>query len=103
MVQRKMLPHDGTVSSQEIAVHFDEITEGDFRIYAGALEAPRGDGYIAAVIVNRLRGPGQSPKEVYRDTALSGGHRWASPAAALAYAVNQAQTMIRTQPERLAC
>ena len=103
MLQRRMRPHDDMVSLQENAVHFDEITEGDYRIYAGALEAPRGDGYIAAVIVNRLRGPGQSPKEVYRDTSLSGGHRWDSPAAALAYAVNQAQTMIRTQPERLAC
>ena len=27
---------------------FDERGDGDYRIYAGALEAPRGHGYIAA-------------------------------------------------------
>jgi len=35
-------------------MHFDERNEGDCRIYAGALESPRGGGYVAAVVVNRL-------------------------------------------------
>ena len=37
-------------------MQFQESHEGDYRIYVGALEAPRGDGYIAAVVVNRVRG-----------------------------------------------
>ena len=28
-------------------MHFDERNVGDYKIFAGALEAPRGDGYIA--------------------------------------------------------
>ena len=35
---------------------FDERSEGDYRIYAGGLEAPQGQGYIAAVVVNRVSG-----------------------------------------------
>ena len=46
---------------------FDERSEGDYRIYAGALEAPRGQGYIAAVVVNRVQGIGDGPREAYRD------------------------------------
>jgi hypothetical protein len=29
---------------EETAVRFDEVVEGDYRIYAGALEAHQGDG-----------------------------------------------------------
>ena len=42
---------------------FDERTEGDYRIYAGALEAPRGQGYIAALVVNRIGDAGHKPRE----------------------------------------
>ena len=38
---------------QEMDMHFDERNEGDYRIFAGALEAAQGDGYIAAVVVSR--------------------------------------------------
>ena len=58
---------------------FDERSEGDYRIYAGALEAPRGQGYIAAVVVNRVRGSVDAPREAYRDDSLACGHRWLSP------------------------
>jgi hypothetical protein len=84
-------------------VIFDESSEGDYRIYAGALEAPRGQGYIAAVVVNRLRGAGQPPREAYRDDSLACGHRWLSPAEALSYAVNRAREVIRREPHRLHC
>ena len=50
-------------------MHFDERNEGDFHIYAGALEGPRGDGYIAAVVVmRRMRGRTAvaKPRELYR-------------------------------------
>jgi len=37
-------------------MRFDESQEGDYRIVAGALDAPRGQGYIADVVVNRVLG-----------------------------------------------
>lgn len=84
-------------------MHFDERNEGDYRIYAGALEAPQGDGYIAAVVVNRVAGAMWTPREAFRDISLSCGHRWPSAADALSYAVAKALEMIRTEPHRLAC
>jgi hypothetical protein len=84
-------------------MHFDERNEGDYRIYAGALEAPLGDGYIAAVVVNRVTGAMWTPREAFRDTSLSCGHRWPSAADALSYAVARALELIRTEPHRLAC
>ena len=82
---------------------FDELSEGDYRIYAGALEAPRGHGYIAAVVVNRVRGVGPAPREAFRDDSLAGGHRWLSPQEALSYALNKARRMIRLEQHRLHC
>ncbi len=83
---------------------FDERNEGDYRIYAGALEAPQGDGYLAAVVINRLRGTQHgSPREAFRDTALAAGYRWPSPSEALSYAVAKGLEMIRTEHQRLAC
>ena len=84
-------------------MHFDEMNEGAYRIYAGALEAPSGDGYIAAVVVNRLPDGGQPPREAYRDTSLSGGHRWRSARDAICFAMARAREVIRTEPHRLAC
>jgi hypothetical protein len=82
-------------------MHFDELNEGDYRIYAGALEAK--GGYVAAVVVSRLRGVQNAPKEAFRDTAMSGGHRWNSPFEALSFAVKQAQDIIRKEPQKLGC
>lgn len=82
---------------------FDERTEGDYRIYAGALEAPRGQGYIAAVVVNRISEAGQQPREAFRDDSLACGHRWPSAAEALSYALNKARELIRRDPRRLHC
>jgi hypothetical protein len=51
-------------------MRFDEQVEGDYCIYAGALEALRGDGYTAAVVMHRLQGmPHGTSPEVWRDTA----------------------------------
>jgi len=82
-------------------VHFDERNEGDYRIYAGALEAQ--GGYVAAVVVSRLRGVQEAPREAFRDTAMSGGHRWERPEQALSYAVARAREVIHTEPHLLAC
>ena len=82
-------------------MQFNERDEGDYRIYAGALESQLGDGYIAALIVNRISGG--APREVYRDVSLAGGHRWQSPDAALRYAMAKGCDVLRSEPHRLAC
>ena len=82
---------------------FDERTEGDYRIYAGALEAPRGQGYIAALVVNRIGDAGHKPCEAFRDDSLACGHRWPSAAEALSYALNKARELIQRDPQRLHC
>lgn len=81
----------------------DERDEGEYRIYAGALESKLGDGYIAAVVVSRVRGVERGPREVYRDDALACGHRWELAEQALSYALGKGREMVRTQPHMLAC
>ena len=82
-------------------MHFEESNEGDYRIYAGAVEST--GGYVAAVVVSRWRGVHNPPREAFRDVALSGGHRWGSPGEALQYALRQAREIIRNEPKRLVC
>ena len=84
-------------------MHFDELNEGDYRIYAGAIEAPMGAGYVAAVVVSRQQGVPNGPREAWRDSSLAGGHRWPSPGEALSYAMARGQSVIRQEPHRLAC
>jgi len=84
-------------------MNFDEKLEGDYRIFAGAVESIQGDGYIAAVVINRVRGDQHTLREAYRDESLACGHRWASPDAALQYAVTKACELIHTERTRLAC
>ena len=84
-------------------MNLQERDEGDYRIYTGALEAKHGDGgYIAAVVVSRVRGTDQGPPEAYRDESLACGHRWPSAGAALAYALSKGREVIRTEQHRLA-
>ena len=80
-------------------MQFDERVEGHYRIYAGALEGPRGDGYTAAVVVSRVHGA----REAWRDDSLACGHRWASAGDALDYAMTTARELIRTGSKALAC
>jgi hypothetical protein len=88
-------------------MRFEETHEGDYRIFAGALEAPRGDGYIAALVVNRVNhggtGAGRGHREAFRDDSLACGHRWTSPEEALRYAVNKARDLIRNGSQMLVC
>ena len=85
-------------------MHFDERNIGDYRVYAGALEGPLGDGYIAAlVVVQRVQGVPGAPREVLRDENMAGGHRWRSADAALAYAIGRAREAIRNESQMLAC
>ena len=83
-------------------MHFDERIEGEYRIYAGALEGPRGDGYIAAVVVSRVTGSAGAASEAFRDDCLSCGHRWASPDAAIGYALARGrQVVAKERRERM--
>ena len=82
-------------------MHFDERKIGDYRVYTGALEGPQGDGYIAALIVQREQGG--ASREILRDESLACGHRWPSADAALAYAMGKAQELIRKQAQMLTC
>jgi hypothetical protein len=94
-------------------MRFDECKEGDYRIFVGALDAPRGDGYIAAVVVNKVRAdapPAQAvaakgrevQREVFRDDSLACGYRWRSPDEALSYAMQRARELVKTRTHQLA-
>ena len=78
-------------------MHFIEKDDGDYRIYTGALEAPQGEGYVAAVVVSKVRGVPGRPLETYRDIAIAGGHRWLRPEEALTYALDKAREVVRSQ------
>ena len=82
---------------------FDECREGDYRIFVGALDAPRGQGYIAALVVSRVCGDTTAPREAYRDDSLACGYRWKSPDEAIAYAMNRARELVRSRSRMLAC
>lgn len=84
-------------------MRFDEKDEGPYRIYAGAIEAPQGDGWEAAVIVSRRGGPGGRQSEAYRDSRMAGGHRWPTADDALSYAIARARDVIRRAPCLLSC
>ena len=91
---------------------FDERLDGDYRIYAGALDVMQGDGYIAAVVVSRLGASTATTREVFRDESLACGHRWMTADEALMFAMCKAREWIvierqRTaaigEPQRLPC
>lgn len=81
-------------------MHFQETTEGEFRIYAGACESPRGDGYTAALVLRHARGA-RGSRDAFRDDSLACGYRWPSADEALSYALRKARELIRTRPETL--
>lgn len=88
-------------------MYFDERKIGDYRVFAGALEGPQGDGYIAALVVQRKEG--HMLHEVLRDEGLACNHRWRSAAEALAYAMSKGFDVVRKQmqpteqPQALSC
>ena len=84
-------------------MRFAVSNEGDYRIYAGAVASQRGEGFVATVVVNRVRGNVDKPRLAFRDEELAGGHLWPSAQAARLFAVAQAREVIRTEQHRLAC
>jgi hypothetical protein len=85
-------------------MQFNETHEGDYRIFVGAVEAPTGGGYIAALVVNRIHGV-QNPRQAqaFRDDSLACGYRWPSADQALHYALNRGREMIRSRSQMLTC
>lgn len=74
-------------------MHFEEVDTGDYRIYAGAMERPRAFGYVAAVVVVRIRGQA-ARQETFRDENLAGGYGWPSPGDALRFAINAGRDVV---------
>ena len=84
-------------------MHLNDIHEGDYRIFVGAIEAPHGPGYIAALIVNRVRGASSHAAQAFRDDSLACGYRWRSPEEALLYATNRGRELVRSASVMLSC
>jgi hypothetical protein len=88
-------------------MQFDECQVGDYRVFVGAVEAPKGEGYIAALVVSRVHGlqaaSAAKPREAFRDDSLACGYRWPSADQAIQYAMNRARELIRTRSQMLAC
>lgn len=74
-------------------MHFQELTEGAYRIFVGALESPIGDGYTAALVVQ----PRHGGREIFSDDRLSCGHRWATADDAMSYALRKGRALVREQ------
>jgi len=83
-------------------MQFAERDEGGYRIHAEATGGELGDGYVATVVISRIRGTG-APQEAFRNEALAGGYRWPSSAAALCYALGKGREMVASERSRLAC
>jgi hypothetical protein len=87
-------------------MRFDECKEGEYKIFVGALDAPRGDGYIAAVVVNRVARDEarrrEVHREVWRDDSLACGYRWKSADEAIGYAMQRARELVKTRAQQLA-
>jgi len=81
----------------EVHVQFEECTEGPFRIYAGAVEAPIGEGYIAALVVRRIDDGSPRGAETFRDESLACGYRWGTARDALFYAMRRARQIINRE------
>ncbi len=77
-------------------MQFEERKIGEYRVYAVALDAPLGHGYIAALVV-QTEHAGGAPREILRDESLACGHRWPSADAALAYALAKGRDVVRKQ------
>jgi hypothetical protein len=61
---------------------FQQHECGSYRIYTGSIEGKMLDGYLGGVVVVQV-GPLSKPREVFRDDAISCGHRWADADDAL--------------------
>ena len=84
-------------------MRFEETQEGDYRIFVGAVESPQGQGYIAAVVVNRVNHSAGRPREAFRDDSLACGYRWRAAEEAMSFAMTRARELIRSRSQMLTC
>jgi hypothetical protein len=82
---------------------YDEFNEGSYRIFALAAPSALRDGYVASVIVKRLKDGAEEARIAYREDCLAGGKAWPSPSAARRFATAMARAVIHHEPHRLAC
>lgn len=82
---------------------YEEFNEGGYRIFALAVASPLRDGYVASVIVKRLKEGRAEACIAYREDCLAGGKRWPSPATARRFAAAMARAVIHHESHRLAC
>lgn len=81
-----------------------ERNEGEFRIYAAAIDAPDGAGFYAGVVVRRWRSGSLSRRgEVFRDERLDDGAVWRAPEHALAFALQVGGAAVRARGVFAAC
>lgn len=73
---------------------FHEALDRGYRIYAGAIEAPRARGYIAAVVVHQEFDGIRPPREAYREDALACGYPWPTAGEALSQAMLRGREVI---------
>ncbi|MEP7281469.1 MAG: hypothetical protein ABI696_05785, partial [Rubrivivax sp.] len=82
-------------------MHFQDVREGAYRIYVGALESPGTGGYTAALAVQRVVGAGHdahdAARDAFRDDSLACGHRWSSPEDAMSYALRKGRAWVRAR------
>jgi hypothetical protein len=83
-------------------MQFEDRTDGDYRIHAGSLETHAGQGHLAAVVVSQLSGGKTDTREIYRDTAISGGHRWLTSREALQRALSIGARAVKVERARAA-
>lgn len=83
-------------------MQFEIRNDGDYRIHAGSLETREGQGHLGAVIVGRVAGGGFDAREIFRDTAISGGHRWLTSGEALERALLMGAKAVEAERARAA-
>ncbi|MDP1912212.1 hypothetical protein [Brevundimonas sp.] len=84
-------------------MQFEEAHEGEYRIFVGAVESRRGEGYTAALVVKRMNVAPGHLREAFRDDSLACGYRWPSPEEAMHYALNRGRELVRSGSDMLAC
>ena len=74
-------------------MQFAETTEGQHWIFVGALDAPGGDGFVAALVV-KAESAGRH-RVVYRDDCVACGYRWPTAHEAITYALARGREVAR--------
>ncbi len=93
----------GEGSGTESVMRLNAQVQGDYRIVARALPAQARNGYVAAVVVQRVRGSDGAPRDAYHEEELAGGYVWPSAEAARLFALAKGQEVVRTEAFRLSC